>query len=106
MAPKNALSLSLDVKCDQQTHLKIRPPVMASISRKASNKVPRTILQMLLAGRRTHKNEAFFMGLRGFLWVRIIAEVKMLWVRIMGVTLVNSQDFPWNSVVVAAAFLA
>jgi hypothetical protein len=31
--------------------------------------------------------ELFFMGSRGFLWVRFW-EVKILWVRIMGVTLV------------------
>jgi hypothetical protein len=42
--PKKALSLSLDVKCDQQTHKKMMPPIMASISRKSSyNKVPITI---------------------------------------------------------------
>jgi hypothetical protein len=31
--------------------------------------------------------ELFFMGSRGLLWVRLW-EVKILWVRIMGVTLV------------------
>jgi hypothetical protein len=39
-------------------------PIMASISRKSSNKVPITIFQMLLAGRRTHKNKAFFYGFK------------------------------------------
>jgi hypothetical protein len=62
-------------------------PIMASISRKLSNKVPISIFQMLLAGRHTHENRAFFMGSRGLygfgLW-----EVKMLWVRFMGVTVV------------------
>jgi hypothetical protein len=38
--PKIALSLSLDVKCDQQTHKKMMSPIMASIPRKSSNKVP------------------------------------------------------------------
>ncbi len=38
--PKKALSLSLDVKCDQQTHEKMMSPIVASISRKLSNKVP------------------------------------------------------------------
>jgi hypothetical protein len=38
--PKKVLSLLLDVKCDQQTHKKMLPPIMASISRKLSNKVP------------------------------------------------------------------
>jgi hypothetical protein len=41
------------------------PPIMASISRQSSNKIPITILQMLLAGRRTHKNKAFFDGFKG-----------------------------------------
>jgi hypothetical protein len=74
VAPKKALSLSLVVKCDQQTNTKIMPPIMASISRKSSNKVPITIFQMLLAGRQTDKNKALFMDSYGFrLW-----EVKML----------------------------
>jgi hypothetical protein len=38
--PKKALSLSLDVKCDQQTHKKMTSPIMASISIKSTNKVP------------------------------------------------------------------
>jgi hypothetical protein len=67
--PKKVLSLSLNVKCDQQTHKKMMPPIMASISKKASNKVPIKIFQMLLAGRRAHNNIELFMGLRGFLWV-------------------------------------
>jgi hypothetical protein len=65
--PKKPISLSLEVKCDQQTHKKMMPPIMASISRKSSNKVPITIFQMLLAGRRTHKNKAFLWVRRGFL---------------------------------------
>jgi hypothetical protein len=32
--PKKMLSLSLNVKCDQQTHKKMMPPIMASISKK------------------------------------------------------------------------
>jgi hypothetical protein len=63
--PKKALSLSLDVKCVQHTHKKMMPPNMASISRKSSNKVPIIIFQMLLAGRRTHDNRAFFYGFKG-----------------------------------------
>ncbi len=85
--PKKVLSLSLNVKCDQQTHKKMMTPIMASISRKSSNKVPIIIFQMLPAGRRTHNKREFFMGLRGFLWVRLW-KVRMLWVWIMGVTLV------------------
>jgi hypothetical protein len=51
--------------------------MMASISRKSSKKVPITIFQMLLAGRRTHKNKAFFVGSRGFLWVWIMGSQIM-----------------------------
>jgi hypothetical protein len=38
--PKKALSLSLDVKCDQQTHKKTMSPIIASIRKNFSNKVP------------------------------------------------------------------
>jgi hypothetical protein len=38
--PKKVLSLSLNVKGDLQTHKKIISPIMASISRKSSYKVP------------------------------------------------------------------
>jgi hypothetical protein len=51
---------------------------MASILRKSSNKVPITIFQMLLAGRRAHKNKALFMGSRGFLWVRIMGSQNVM----------------------------
>ncbi len=51
---------------------------MASISRKSSKKVLITILQMLLAERRTHKNKALFMGLRGVLWVRIMGSQNVM----------------------------
>jgi hypothetical protein len=68
------------------------PPIMASISRKSSNKVPIIIFQMLFAGRRTHNIGAFFfMGPGGFLWVQSW-EVKILWVWIMGVTVVGGSD--------------
>jgi hypothetical protein len=67
---KKLLSLSLNAKCDQQTHKKMMPPIMASISKKSSNKVSIIIFQMLLAGRQTHNNielsywfEGVFMGL-------------------------------------------
>jgi hypothetical protein len=53
-------------------------PSMASISRKSSKKVPITIFQTLLAGRHIHKNRAFFMGLRGFLWVWIIGSQNVM----------------------------
>jgi hypothetical protein len=38
------------------------PPILASISRKSSNKVPITIFQMVLAGRQTHKYKSFLYG--------------------------------------------
>ncbi len=56
---------------------KMKPQIMASISRKSSNKVPITSFQMLLAGRRTHK-KSFFMGSRGFLWVRIMGSQNVM----------------------------
>ncbi len=51
---------------------------MASISRKSTNKVPIIILQMLLAGRRAHKNKGFFMGSRVFLWARIMGSQNVM----------------------------
>jgi hypothetical protein len=45
------------------------PPIMASISRKSSNKVPITIFQMFLAGRQTYQNKPFLWVQGGFLWV-------------------------------------
>jgi hypothetical protein len=47
--PKKVLSISLNVKCDQQTHKKVMSPIMASISGKLFNKVIIIIFQMLLA---------------------------------------------------------
>jgi hypothetical protein len=41
------------------------PPIMASISKKSSNKVPIIIFQMLLAGRQTHNNIELFYGFEG-----------------------------------------
>ncbi len=41
---------------------------------------------LFAAGRRTHKHRAFYDS-RRFLWFKL-GEVKILWVRIMGVTLV------------------
>ncbi len=51
---------------------------MAPISRKSSNKIPITIHQKLLAGRRTHKNKAFLKGSRGFLWVQIMGSQNVM----------------------------
>jgi hypothetical protein len=44
---------------------------------------------MLLAGRQTHKNKAFFLWVRGGFYGFGLWEVNMLWVWIMGVTLVQ-----------------
>jgi hypothetical protein len=54
------------------------PPIMASISRKSCKKVPIIFFQMLLAGRQTHKNKAFFMGSRGFLWGWIMGSQNIM----------------------------
>jgi hypothetical protein len=54
------------------------PQIMASISRKSSNKVPMTIFQMLLVGRQTHKNKGFFMGSRALLWVWIMGSQNIM----------------------------
>jgi hypothetical protein len=44
---------------------KMMPQIMASISKKSSNKAPIIFFEMLLAGRRTHNNIELFMGSRG-----------------------------------------
>jgi hypothetical protein len=54
------------------------PPIIASISRKSFNRVPITIFQMLLSGGQTHKNKAFFLGSRGFLWVWIMGSQNIM----------------------------
>ncbi len=67
------------------------PPIMASISRKYSDKVPIIMFRCYLLGDEPIIIELhFFMGSRGLLWVRLL-EVKILWVRIMGVTLVITR---------------
>ncbi len=50
------------VKCNhqQQALKKMMSPIMASISRNSSNKVPTTILPMFRAGRLSHKKWAVF----------------------------------------------
>jgi hypothetical protein len=59
--PKKALiSLSLEVKYDQQTHKKNYACNCGINLKKIIQNVPITIFQILLAGRQTHKNKAFF----------------------------------------------
>ncbi len=81
--PKNALSLSLDVKCDQQTQKKKKKmsPINASISKKIIQQSP-----MFLAGIDSPirlrlffprfddsiRLTLFLLGLSGHLWVRIM----------------------------------
>jgi hypothetical protein len=63
------------------------PPIMASFSKKSSNKVPIIIFRCYIMG-----DEpiiiAVFHGFEGVIMGLIIWEVKILWVQIMGVTLV------------------
>ncbi len=87
--PKKVLSLSPNVKCDQQTHKRMMSPIMASISRKSSNKVPIIIFQMLLElGDEPIITEHFFNGFKGVFMGSIMGS-QNVWVRIMGVTLVR-----------------
>jgi hypothetical protein len=58
--PKKALSFSLDVKCDQQTHKKMMPPNYGINLQKIILNSPITILPMFLAGEFSHKTEAVF----------------------------------------------
>jgi hypothetical protein len=77
--PKKLLSLSLNVKCDQQTHKKIMPPNSnhGINLKKSSNKVPIMIFQMLLAGRETHKNRLFY-GFKGVFMGSIIGSQNIM----------------------------
>jgi hypothetical protein len=63
---------------------------MASISRTSSYKVPIIIFRCYIMGDEPIIIELFFMGSSGLLWVRLW-EVKILWVQIMGVTLVKIE---------------
>jgi hypothetical protein len=60
--PKKVLSLSLNVKGDPQTHKKMMPPIMASISRKSSYKVPIIIFRRYIMGDEPIIIEQFFYG--------------------------------------------
>jgi hypothetical protein len=85
--PKKAFSLSLDVKCDQQTHKKNAASNYGINLKKIIQQSSHNIFEMLLAGRQTHNN-------RAFLWVRggfygFDYGKSKLWVRILGVTLVH-----------------
>jgi hypothetical protein len=52
------------------------PPIMASISKKSSSKVPIISFQMLLAGRRTHNNIELFYGFEGVFMGSIMGDKK------------------------------
>ncbi len=58
--PQKAFSLSLDVKCDQQTHQKNDVCNYGTNLKKIIQHSPITILPMFLAGEFPHKIEAFF----------------------------------------------
>jgi hypothetical protein len=85
--PKKVLSLSLNVKCDQQTHKK-RCLQLWHQSKKSSNKVPMIIFRCYIMGGEPLIIEQFFYGFEDVIMGSIM-EVKILWVRIMGVTLVS-----------------
>jgi hypothetical protein len=57
---------------------KIMPPIMASISKKSSNKVPVTILPMFLAGRQTHNNIELFYGFEGVFMGSIMGSQNIM----------------------------
>jgi hypothetical protein len=60
------------------------------IQKSSHNFLTITIFQMLLAGRRTHTNKAFFMGSRGFFMGSDYGKSKcygLIWI-MLGVTLV------------------
>jgi hypothetical protein len=54
------------------------PPIMASISKKSSNKVPKIIFQMLLAGRPTHNNIELFYGFEGVFMGSIMGSQNIM----------------------------
>ncbi len=88
--PKNVRSLSLDVKCEQQTHKEKTHVSNYGINlKKIIQQSPILILSMFLAGGLSHKIEAFFAGrFYGFgLW-----GVATLWGRVLGVKLVNAMQ--------------
>ncbi len=72
--PKKALSLSLDVKCDQRTHKKMMPQIIASIWRKSSYKVPRIIFRCYLLGDEPIILELFFYGSEGVIMGSIMGS--------------------------------
>jgi hypothetical protein len=100
--PKKALSLSLDVKCDQQTHKKNDASNYGINLKKIIQQSPITILPMFLVEEFLHKIEAVFAGfdspairlriffclIRGGFYGFGLWEVKMLWVQVMGEALV------------------
>jgi hypothetical protein len=62
--PKKGV-LSLNVKGDQQTHKKMMPPVMSSISRKSSYNVPIMIFRCYIMGDEPITIEQSFLWVRG-----------------------------------------
>jgi hypothetical protein len=76
--PKMVLFLSLNVKGDQQTHNKMIPPIMASISRKSSNKVPKIIFRCYIMGDEPIIIEQFFFGFEGVIMGLIMGSQNIM----------------------------
>ncbi len=90
--PKKELSLSLDVKCDQQTHIKKKDVSNYGINpKKIIQQSPKTILPICsFLGNFPIRSKHFLLGSRGFLWVWIMGSWNVR-VRVMGVTSENMQ---------------
>jgi hypothetical protein len=73
--PCLVLSLSLNVICDQQTHKKMMPSIMASISKESSNKVPIIIFICYIMGDKPIIIEQFFYGFEGVIMGSSLARV-------------------------------
>jgi hypothetical protein len=71
--PKKALSLSLDVKCDQQTQKKDVSNYGINF-KKIIQRSPIKILPMFSAGNSPMRLKLFLLGSWGFLWVRIMGS--------------------------------
>ncbi len=74
--PKKALSLSLDVKCDQQTHKKNDASNHGINLKKMILQSSHNNFQILLVGRRTHDNRALFYGFEGVIMGSIMGSPK------------------------------
>jgi hypothetical protein len=76
--PKKALFLSRDVKCDQRTHKKMIRPIMASISRKSSYKVPIIIFRCYIMRDEPIIIEQYFYGFEGVIMGSIMVSQNIM----------------------------